>query len=68
MQNGAPMWEAADFLGMSEKTLRETYGHHHPDFLKGASAWGDNDLRNRINRWLFRWRRKTRSVHLHCNP
>src|SRR6185437_13921521 len=38
MQNGAPMWKAADFLGMSEKTLRETYGHHHPDFLKGASA------------------------------
>lgn len=38
MQNGAAMWEAAGFLGMSEKTLRENYGHHHPDFLKGASA------------------------------
>jgi hypothetical protein len=31
------MWEAAGFLGMSEKTLRETYGHHHPDFLRGAA-------------------------------
>jgi integrase len=38
MQNGAPMWEAAGYLGMSEKTLREVYGHHHPDFLKAASA------------------------------
>ena len=31
------MWEAAGFLGMSEKTLRETYGHHHPDYLRGAA-------------------------------
>jgi Phage integrase family len=37
MQRAAPMWEAAGFLGMSEKTLRDTYGHHHPDHLKGAS-------------------------------
>ena len=37
MQRGAPMWEAAGFLGMSEKTLRDTYGHHHPDFLRGAA-------------------------------
>src|ERR1700759_4428733 len=37
MQAGAPMWEAAGFLGMSEKTLRETYGHHHPDYLRGAA-------------------------------
>ena len=29
------MWEAAGFLGMSEKTLRDTYGHHHPDHLRG---------------------------------
>ena len=37
MQAGVPMWEAAGYLGMSEKTLRDVYGHHHPDFLKGAS-------------------------------
>jgi integrase len=35
---GGPMWEAAGFLGMSEKTLRDTYGHHHPDHLRGAAA------------------------------
>jgi hypothetical protein len=38
MQNGAPMWETAGFLGMSEKTLRDVYGHHHPDYLRGAAA------------------------------
>ncbi|SNT61537.1 Site-specific recombinase XerD [Tardiphaga sp. OK246] len=37
MQRAAPMWEAAGFLGMSEKTLRDTYGHHHPDFLQNAA-------------------------------
>lgn len=36
MQNGAPIWEAAGFLGMSEKTLREVYGHHHPDHQGAA--------------------------------
>lgn len=38
MQNGAPMWEAAGFLGMSEATLRKVYGHHHPDYMQGAVA------------------------------
>jgi integrase len=37
MQNGAPLWQAAGFLGMSEKVLRETYGHHHPDFMQDAA-------------------------------
>jgi integrase len=37
MQRAAPMWEAAGFLGMSEKTLRDTYGHHHPDHLRGTA-------------------------------
>ena len=36
MQSGAPLREAAGYLGMSEKTLRETYGHHHPDYMRGA--------------------------------
>lgn len=48
MQAGAPMWEAAGFLGMSEKTLRETYGHHHPDFLRvAANAIGTRPAPNR---------------------
>jgi hypothetical protein len=37
MQPGTPIWEAAGFLGMSEKVLREVYGHHHPDHLRGAA-------------------------------
>jgi integrase len=36
MQNGTDVWQAAGFLGMSVKTLLETYGHHHPDHLKDA--------------------------------
>lgn len=37
MQNGVEIWEAAGFLGMSEQTLRNVYGHHHPDFQTSAS-------------------------------
>ena len=36
MQNGVALWEAAGFLGMSKEILERTYGHHHPDHLKGA--------------------------------
>jgi hypothetical protein len=31
------MWEAAGLLGMSEKTLRDIYGHHRPADLRGAA-------------------------------
>lgn len=37
MQNGVEMWEAAGYLGMSEDTLRKVYGHHHPDYMRGAA-------------------------------
>jgi integrase len=37
MQRGVPMWEAAGFLGMSQETLERVYGHHHPDYLRGAA-------------------------------
>jgi integrase len=37
MQVGVSMWEAAGFLGMSEKTLRDVYGHHHSDYLRAAA-------------------------------
>jgi integrase len=36
MQRGTPSWEAAGFA-MSEKMLREVYGHHHPEFQKAAA-------------------------------
>jgi integrase len=38
MQAGVPHWQAAGFLAMSEKTLRDVYGHHHPDYLREAAA------------------------------
>ncbi|MBN8957628.1 MAG: site-specific integrase [Rhizobiales bacterium] len=37
MQRGADPWQAAGFLGMSIKTLIDTYGHHHPDFMRDAA-------------------------------
>jgi hypothetical protein len=49
MQRGAPMWEAAGFLGMSEKILRETYGHHHPDHLRcAADAIGSRPIPKKV--------------------
>ncbi len=38
MQRGVPVWEVAGFLGMSAEVLQETYGHHHPDHLRGAAV------------------------------
>lgn len=38
MLNGANLHDAANFLGMSEKMLRDVYGHHHPDFQKDVAA------------------------------
>lgn len=36
MQNGADLWEAAGFLGMTVELLERRYGHHHPDHQAGA--------------------------------
>ena len=33
----ASLEDAADYLAMSEETLRSVYRHHHPDFLRGAA-------------------------------
>ena len=41
MQKGVELWQASGFLAMSEKTLVEVCGHHHPDFMReGAEAIG----------------------------
>lgn len=32
MQNGADVYAAAGFLGMTVEVLQRVYGHHHPDF------------------------------------
>jgi integrase len=37
MQRGTDPWQAAGFLGMSVKILIDTYGHHHPDYMKEAA-------------------------------
>jgi integrase len=37
MQAGIPAWETAGFLGMTVETLQRTYGHHHPDYHRGAA-------------------------------
>ena len=37
MQNGADLWQAAGFLGMTVETLQTVYGHHHPDFQQDAA-------------------------------
>lgn len=37
MQRGTNLWEASGFLGMSPETLKNVYGHHHPEFMKEAA-------------------------------
>jgi integrase len=37
MQRGVPIWQAAGYLGMSTDVLERTYGHHHPDYMRGAA-------------------------------
>ncbi len=37
MQRGVPIWQAAGYLGMSAAMIERTYGHHHPDHMRGAA-------------------------------
>ncbi|WP_105421872.1 integrase [Neorhizobium sp. T25_27] len=36
LQRGVPFWEVSGFTGTSEKTIRDTYGHHSPHHLETA--------------------------------
>jgi integrase len=36
MQQGADLWQAAGYLGMTVKTLESTYGHHHPGHFESV--------------------------------
>jgi integrase len=47
MQLGTDPWQAAEYLGMSLKTLLENYGHHHPDYLSGAREAFDRPPKHR---------------------
>jgi integrase len=38
MQRGVSIWQAAGYLGMSPQMIERTYGHHHPDYMRGAAA------------------------------
>ena len=38
MQNGADLWSAAGYLGMTPELLQRVYGHHHPDYQENARA------------------------------
>ncbi len=37
LKANVPAWEVANALGMSLQVLISTYGHHHPDWQKGAA-------------------------------
>lgn len=37
MQSGTDLWQASGFLAMSRETLERVYGHHHPDYMRGAA-------------------------------
>lgn len=37
MRQGADLWQAAGFLGMTVEMLQDRYGHHHPDFQVDAA-------------------------------
>jgi integrase len=38
MQSRVDLKEAAGYLGMDPNTMWEVYGHHHPDFQRGAAS------------------------------
>ena len=37
LQAGVPTWEVAGFVGMSEETVRQVYGHHSPEHQAQAA-------------------------------
>ena len=47
MQLGTDPWQAAEYLGMTLKTLLDNYGHHHPDYLKGPREAFDRAPKHR---------------------
>jgi integrase len=52
MQQGADVWDAAGYLGMSPEVLERVYGHHHPDFQSDVAERmsGQNRDRNPVNK------------------
>jgi integrase len=52
MQQGADLWDAAGYLGMSPEVLERVYGHHHPDFQQDVAERmsGQNRDRKTVNK------------------
>ncbi len=48
MQNGADLWQAAGFLGMTVQMLEDRYGHHHPNFQREAADAITNKMPGQI--------------------
>lgn len=68
MQNGADLWQAAAFLGMTVEMLERVYGHHHPDFQSDAAsrvtAPGQNRDRNPMNKTRLTQMNATKNVEV----
>ena len=52
MSEGADLWQAAGWLGMSPEVLERVYGHHHPDYQQDVAEKmsGQNRDRNTVNK------------------
>ncbi len=37
MQSGVDKWQAAGFFGLTLDMIESTYGHHHPDHMRGVA-------------------------------
>ena len=58
-QSGVPIWEAAGFLGMTAEMFERVYGHHHPDYQRGASEAVSNSARQKRDRYSKTEREQT---------
>ena len=65
MQQGADVWAAAGFLGMSPEVLERVYGHHHPDFQSDVAhkMSGQNRDRNPVNKMARKPPNVTKNVN-----
>jgi hypothetical protein len=53
----ADLGSGAKFLGMSEETLIRVYGHHHPDFQARGRRQHREEVMDRMDRKMdrFKW-------------
>jgi integrase len=63
MQAGTDMFEASKYLGMTVRTLKQTYGHHRPQHLTGA-----RDAYRRLGRSLPTFANENREPKVNKSP